>query len=320
MPSSVAAGGAPHVSVEMFQLDDLVADGSSEEVSLETEAAPVPGREAGEELPPRRISARVTPRSARLTDHVALLMRDLGRYPTPTHEEQDVLARRAAAGDEEAKRVMALSNMRLVVSIASRFKGRGLDLPDLVQAGSFGLMRAIDLYDVDRGYRFSTYASWWIRQSIQRAIHNEGQAIRVPEHVGERAFSQEHGDLSGTGVVEQIPRVVRSLDEHIGDEGGATFGDMVADTSGDMVANPEASAVQGMAVGQAGRLLATLDETERRILCARFGFGDSSPLSLKEVAQRMSTSAARVRQAELRALLKLRRAAGAPQGGSAPQR
>src|ERR1700720_2159924 len=204
--------------------------------------------------------------SVNTNDMLGLLMRDLDRYPMPNYDEQVELAKRVAAGDEEAKKQMVAANLRLVLHWARRYQDRGVEMVDLVQEGTFGLMRAVDKFDWERGFRFSTYATWWIRQALQRAVQQHGRTIRIPLEVGEqiqrleltkaelastlgRAPTVEELD-EATGMtaderesLEDVARVTASLDQPAALESSTTLGELVAPDESDFVADVEQTMV-----------------------------------------------------------------------------
>src|SRR5580700_9347638 len=199
-----------------------------------------------------------TPRRSAVNtnDMLGLLMRDLDRYPMPNYDEQVELAKRVAAGDEEARKAMVAANLRLVLHWARRYQDRGVDLSDLVQEGTFGLMRAVEKFDWERGFRFSTYATWWIRQSLQRAVQQHGRTIRVPLEVGEHlqrldaATAELAGQLGRPPTEEELDEatgmtaavrdnlhglagVTASLDQPASSDSATTLGDLVAPSQHD---------------------------------------------------------------------------------------
>jgi RNA polymerase primary sigma factor len=258
------------------------------------------------------------------TDSLTLFMNDAGRYPLLTAAEEVMLAKRVERGDRAAKDRMINSNLRLVVSIAKRYQGRGMPLGDLIQEGVIGLNRAVEKFDWRRGYKFSTYATWWIRQACQRAVSNQSSTIRVPVHVHERrvklararqrlqAATGEEPTLDqlaeATGLephyVEEALSAVEasvSLNQAIGSEGDGEFGDLFADESADDPVEEAAEALRRRSVREA---VNRLPERERRVLELRFGFeGESS--SLEVIGRELGMSRERVRQVERDALRKL---------------
>ncbi|HUY22311.1 MAG TPA: sigma-70 family RNA polymerase sigma factor [Acidimicrobiales bacterium] len=257
-------------------------------------------------------------------DSIRLFLDDLDRYPLPDHEEQVGLAKRVAAGDDEARRQMIAANLRLVVHWARRYQDRGVDFGDLVQEGTFGLMRAVDKFDWQRGFRFSTYATWWIRQALQRAVQQHGNTIRVPMEVAEQAQRAERAtwelatDLQRDPTVDEVAeasgvdgrtldtlqgvaRVVASLDQPAGADSGTALGDLVGaeehtfedDVERQMVLDRVRSAVDG------------LGELERDVVRIRYGLDGGSPTSLQATASRLGIGVRRARQAEARALQQL---------------
>src|SRR5665213_401342 len=159
-------------------------------------------------------------------DVMRLFLDDLGKHPLLTADEQVALAKRVELGDESARKEMIAANLRLVVHWARRYQGRGVDLSDLIQEGTFGLMRAVEKFDWERGFRFSTYATWWIRQSLQRAVQSKGRTIRLPEDAVAAEQAQERDGESSNEP--HLPRVVASLDQTLGSDASATLGDLFA--------------------------------------------------------------------------------------------
>jgi len=254
-------------------------------------------------------------------DGIRLFLDDLDRYPLPDHEEQIELAKRVAAGDDEARRQMIAANLRLVVHWARRYQDRGVDFPDLVQEGTFGLMRAVDKFDWQRGFRFSTYATWWIRQALQRAVQQHGNTIRVPMEVAEQAQRAERVswelatdlqrdptpdeiaeasgiDEKGLHALQGLARVVASLDQPAGADSGTALGDLVGadeqtfedDVERKLVLDRVRQAVDG------------LDELERNVVRIRYGLDGGTPTSLQATATALGIGVRRARQAEARAL------------------
>jgi RNA polymerase primary sigma factor len=258
------------------------------------------------------------------TDSLTLFMNDAGRYPLLTAAEEVALAKRIERGDRAAKERMINSNLRLVVSIAKRYQGSGMYLGDLVQEGVIGLNRAVEKFDWRRGFKFSTYATWWIRQACQRAVSNQSATIRVPTHVHERRVKlararQRLQVASGeeptpeqlaqaTGLelhyVEEALGAVEanvSLNQTIGSEGDGEFGDLFADES---AADPMEEAADAYRRQSVRNAVGRLPERERRVLELRFGFEGEST-SLEQIGRELGMSRERVRQVERDALAKL---------------
>jgi RNA polymerase primary sigma factor len=256
-------------------------------------------------------------------DAMTLFMNDVGRYPLLTAAEEVELAKRIERGDREAKERMINSNLRLVVHNARRYTGHGVSLGDLVQEGVIGLNRAVEKFDWRKGFKFSTYATWWIRQSCQRAIANQSKTIRVPIHVDERRkkmagirqrFEAKHGreptleelaEASGLSLQHaqealDAAEARVSLNQPIGDE-DAELGDLFADSASEDPQDIAAGALRSLAVQRA---LGKLGERERRIVELRFGF-DGEPRSLDAIGRELGITRERVRQLERDALQRL---------------
>jgi RNA polymerase primary sigma factor len=256
-----------------------------------------------------------------VTDSVTLFLADIGKHDLLTAAEEVALAKRIERGDAQAKERMINSNLRLVVSIAKRYRGHGVSFGDLIQEGVIGLNRAVEKFDWRKGFKFSTYATWWIRQSCQRAISNQGRTIRVPAHVHERraklgrlgrAFEAQHGreptleelaELTGyeeQHVVEALGAVEASvsLNQAVGEDGDSELGDLFADPDARDPAEEAGEALRQQAVQTA---LRTLPERERRILELRFGFHGEQQ-SLDAIARELRISRERVRHLERQAL------------------
>jgi RNA polymerase primary sigma factor len=257
-------------------------------------------------------------------DGIRLFLDDLDRYPLPDHEEQVELAKRVAAGDDDARRQMIAANLRLVVHWARRYQDRGVDFADLVQEGTFGLMRAVDKFDWQRGFRFSTYATWWIRQALQRAVQQHGNTIRVPMEVAEQTqrtervgweltsdlqrppSADEVADASGVDVqsldtLQRVARVVASLDQPAGTDSGTALGDLV----GADEYRFEDDVERRLALDRVRQAVDGLDGLERDVLRIRFGLDGGSPTSLQATASQLGIGVRRARQAEARALKQL---------------
>ena len=259
-----------------------------------------------------------------VTDSVTLFMHELGKHELLTAAEEVALAKRIERGDAQAKERMINSNLRLVVSIAKRYRGHGVAFGDLIQEGVIGLNRAVEKFDWRKGFKFSTYATWWIRQACQRAISNQGRTIRVPAHVHERriklarlgrefeiehgreATSQELAAMSGyeeQHVEEALGAVEASvsLNQVVGDDGDGELGDLIADREALDPAEEAGDALRRQSVRTA---LATLPEREQRLLELRFGFVGEQQ-SLDAIAHELGVSRERVRQLEQQALAQL---------------
>lgn len=261
-------------------------------------------------------------------DSVRLYLREIGKIPLLTAEEELALAQRVVAGDKDAKDKMAEANMRLVVSIAKRYVGRGLDLLDLIQEGNTGLLRAVEKFDPDKGFKFSTYATWWIRQAITRAIADQARTIRIPVHMVEtinkllrtqRRLTQELNrepsneeiakemeiDVDKVEHIMKIKQDISSLDASIrDDEEDSVLADFIEDED---TVSPEESATGQLLKEQVKDMLGALTEREQKILKLRFGLEDGKSHTLEEVGQEFSVTRERIRQIEAKALAKLRK-------------
>ena len=263
-------------------------------------------------------------------DSVRMYLREIGKIPLLTQEEEQVLAQKAAKGNKKAKDKMVEANMRLVVSIAKRYSGRGLDLLDLIQEGNTGLLRAVEKFDPDKGFKFSTYATWWIRQAITRAIADQARTIRIPVHMVEtinkvlRASRKLTAELNREPTIEEIAKEmdmdvekvdyvmrikqdIASLDASVGKDGDdedSVLGDFVEDE--DRI-SPEDSAANQMLKEQLAEIISTLSEREQKIIKLRFGIGGGRPHTFEEVGAEFSVTRERIRQIEAKALSKLRK-------------
>lgn len=263
-------------------------------------------------------------------DSVRLYLREIGKIPLLNGEEELALAQRVVAGEKKAKDKMAEANMRLVVSIAKRYSGRGLDFLDLIQEGNTGLLRAVEKFDPDKGFKFSTYATWWIRQAITRAIADQARTIRIPVHMVEtinkllrtqRRMTQE---LNREPTIEELAKElemepekveyvikikqdITSLDAGVGRDGedeDSVLGDFIEDEDG---TTPEESAASQLLKEQVQSVLSTLSEREQKIIKMRFGLENGKSHTLEEVGQEFAVTRERIRQIEAKALAKLRK-------------
>lgn len=263
-------------------------------------------------------------------DSVRLYLREIGKIPLLTIDEENELAKRVVEGDKKAKDKMVEANMRLVVSIAKRYSGRGLDLLDLIQEGNTGLLRAVEKFDPDKGFKFSTYATWWIRQAITRAIADQARTIRIPVHMVEtinkvlRTTRKLTTELNREPTNEEIAKEldmepekidyvmrikqdIASLDASVGRDGDdedSVLGDFVEDEER---ASPEDAAVTQILKEQLAEILSTLSEREQKIIRMRFGIGGERPHTLEEVGAEFAVTRERIRQIEAKALSKLRK-------------
>ena len=257
-------------------------------------------------------------------DSLTLFMNEAGRYPLLTAAEEVALAKRVERGDTAAKERMINSNLRLVVSIAKRYQGHGLQLGDLIQEGVIGLNRAVEKFDWRKGFKFSTYATWWIRQACQRAVSNQSATIRVPTHVherrvklnrarqrlqaasGEEPTREELAKATGLELryVEEALGAVEasvSLNQAVGSDGEGELGDLFADPNS---LDPESEAAEALRARSVREAVRNLPERERRVLELRFGF-DGEPTSLEQIGRELKISRERVRQVERDALAQL---------------
>ncbi|MGP1441927.1 MAG: RNA polymerase sigma factor RpoD [Anaerovoracaceae bacterium] len=259
-------------------------------------------------------------------DPVRMYLKEIGKVPLLTAEEEIELAKRMELGDEEAKKKLCEANLRLVVSIAKRYVGRGMLFLDLIQEGNLGLIKAVDKFDWKKGYKFSTYATWWIRQAITRSIADQARTIRIPVHMVEtinklirisRQLLQEYGreptpeeiakemDITVEKVREilKIAQEPVSLETPIGEEEDSHLGDFIPD---DDVPAPSEAAAFSMLKEQLVEVLDTLTERERKVLKLRFGLEDGRARTLEEVGRQFDVTRERIRQIEAKALRKLR--------------
>jgi RNA polymerase primary sigma factor len=292
---------------DLVELRGELEEKGIEIVPLEDDAPPAPRVRAAAEV-------------SGTTDSLTLFMNAAGRYQLLTAAEEVALAKRIERGDRTAKELMINSNLRLVVSIAKRYQGRGMQLGDLIQEGVIGLNRAVEKFDWRRGYKFSTYATWWIRQACQRAVSNQSATIRIPTHVherrvklararsrlqaatGEEPTREELAQATGLDLVyvEEALGAVEasvSLNQAIGSDGDGEFGDPSAE-------DPSEEAGEALRRQFVRNALGRLPERERRVLELRFGF-DGESTSLEQIGRELSMSRERVRQVERDALAKL---------------
>jgi RNA polymerase primary sigma factor len=259
------------------------------------------------------------------TDALQLFLNEAGRYKLLTAPEEVELAKRIERGDKEAKDLMINSNLRLVVSIAKKYQGHGISLLDLIQEGIIGLIRAVEKFDWRRGYKFSTYATWWIRQAVQRGVANKSRTIRIPVHIVEREQKISRAERELLTKLERDPtddevaelaklslkhvqevraaaRAVASLDKPIGSEGDTSFGELIAGEQSE----PAEEVHVSLAESAVRNAVETLPDREREVVKLRYGMdGDPDPKSLEEIGRELGLTRERVRQIEARALARL---------------
>src|SRR6266446_2515811 len=263
--------------------------------------------------------------AAMTTDSLQLFLNEAGRYPLLTAAQEVEFAKAIERGDKRAKDRMVNSNLRLVVSIAKKYQGHSLPLIDLIQEGIIGLIRAVEKFDWRRGYKFSTYATWWIRQAVQRGVANKSRTIRIPVHIVEREQKISRAERALMTTLERDPtdaeiaeksklslkhvqevraaaRAVTSLDKPVGTEGEAAFGDLIAGED----AEPSEEVHVSLAENAVRSAVETLPEREREVVKLRYGMdGDPDPKSLEEIGRQLGLTRERVRQIEARALQRL---------------
>ena len=307
--------------------DDIL---NAKDLTLDIEEPGTGDLENEEELSDEELAITAENVDAFADDSVRLYLREIGKIPLLTPEEEADLAKRIVKGDKKAKDKMVESNMRLVVSIAKRYGGRGLDFLDLIQEGNTGLLRAVEKFDPDKGFKFSTYATWWVRQAITRAIADQARTIRIPVHMVEtinkvlRTSRKLTSELNREPTNEEIAKEldmepekidyvmrikqdIASLDASVGREGDdedSVLGDFVEDEERD---SPEDSAANQILKEQLSEIIATLSEREQKIIRLRFDIGGGRPHTLEEVGAEFDVTRERIRQIEAKALSKLRK-------------
>ena len=266
------------------------------------------------------------PDGVSIEDPVRMYLKEIGKVPLLTAEEEKELAMKMEAGDMEAKKRLAEANLRLVISIAKRYVGRGMLFLDLIQEGNLGLIKAVEKFDYRKGYKFSTYATWWIRQAITRAIADQARTIRIPVHMvetinklirvqrqllqelGREPYPEEIAEKMGLPVervreIQKISQEPVSLETPIGEEEDSHLGDFIQD---DNVPVPAEAAAFTLLKEQLVEVLGTLTEREQKVLCLRFGLEDGRARTLEEVGKEFDVTRERIRQIEAKALRKLR--------------
>ena len=266
------------------------------------------------------------PDGVSIEDPVRMYLKEIGKVPLLTAEEEKELAMKMEAGDMEAKKRLAEANLRLVVSIAKRYVGRGMLFLDLIQEGNLGLIKAVEKFDYRKGYKFSTYATWWIRQAITRAIADQARTIRIPVHMvetinklirvqrqllqelGREPYPEEIAEKMGLPVervreIQKISQEPVSLETPIGEEEDSHLGDFIQD---DNVPVPADAAAFTLLKEQLEEVLGTLTEREQKVLTLRFGLEDGRARTLEEVGKEFNVTRERIRQIEAKALRKLR--------------
>ena len=315
------------LDIDADSLDDLYNCLLENKVDIISEDDEVVGNETIEiESPDKILEDLGNSRDIKISDPVRMYLKEIGQIKLLTLDEEGALADRITAGDEEAKNILAEANLRLVVSIAKRYVGRGMLFLDLIQEGNIGLMKAVDKFDVSKGYKFSTYATWWIRQAITRAIADQARTIRVPVHMVEtinklarvqrqltlelnREPSEEELAKKMNTSVEKVREIYKisqdpvSLETPIGEEDDSHLGDFIKDERN---LSPEEFATNEMLKDEISQVLETLTEREEKVIRLRFGLEDGKPRTLEEVGQMFGVTRERIRQIEAKALRKLR--------------
>ena len=315
------------LDIDADSLDDLYNVLLENGIDIISEEEEVGGAEAIEiESPDKILEDLGNSKDIKISDPVRMYLKEIGRINLLTSDEEFEYAKLANQGDEHAKTMLAESNLRLVVSIAKRYVGRGMLFLDLIQEGNIGLMKAVEKFDPSKGYKFSTYATWWIRQAITRAIADQARTIRIPVHMVEtinklarvqRQLTQELNreptdeeiakklgvSLDKVREVYKISQDPVSLETPIGEEDDSHLGDFIKD---ERTMSPEEYATVGMLKEELSGVLLTLTEREEKVLRLRFGLDDGQCRTLEEVGQIFNVTRERIRQIEAKALRKLR--------------
>ena len=309
------------LDLDADSLDDLYNAFNENNIAVVSEDAPT--EDGGDKI---LLDDNALTKDLTINDPVRMYLKEIGQIKLLTLAEESELADRIVAGDESAKNILAEANLRLVVSIAKRYVGRGMLFLDLIQEGNIGLMKAVDKFDVTKGYKFSTYATWWIRQAITRAIADQARTIRVPVHMVEtinklarvqrqltlelnREPSEEELAKKMGTTVEKVREIYKisqdpvSLETPIGEEDDSHLGDFIKDERN---LSPEEFATNEMLKDEISQVLETLTEREEKVIRLRFGLEDGKPRTLEEVGQMFGVTRERIRQIEAKALRKLR--------------
>ena len=309
------ASGVDVLRITDSNADDMILDDDDADIDKLDE----------EEIELDKIDLSV-PEGVSIEDPVRMYLKEIGKVPLLSAEEEVELAKRMADGDEEAKKRLAEANLRLVVSIAKRYVGRGMLFLDLIQEGNLGLIKAVEKFDYHKGFKFSTYATWWIRQAITRAIADQARTIRIPVHMvetinkvtrvsrdllqklGREPLPEEVGEVMGLPKerVQEIMKIAQepvSLETPIGEEEDSHLGDFIQDES---IPTPVEATNQTLLHEQLDEVVSTLTEREQRVIKLRFGWDDGRPRTLEEVGKEFNVTRERIRQIEAKALRKLR--------------
>ena len=308
-------------------LDDLYNTFIENKIEIVSEEGLNDGEESDDDSSPEKIIDELAnSKDIKISDPVRMYLKEIGQINLLSNDEEFEYAHRAVEGDEYAKKILAESNLRLVVSIAKRYVGRGMLFLDLIQEGNIGLMKAVDKFDPEKGYKFSTYATWWIRQAITRAIADQARTIRIPVHMVEtinkiaRVQRQLTQELNREPTDEEIAKKMGmsvekvrdvykisqdpvSLETPIGEEDDSHLGDFIKD---ERTMSPEEYATIEMLKEELSGVLLTLTEREEKVLRLRFGLDDGQCRTLEEVGQVFNVTRERIRQIEAKALRKLR--------------
>lgn len=319
-------GYFPNPESHINELDNLYDRLFRLDVDVFESVAQNPAEEKSIEILEKELEALTVLTEGTVSDPVRMYLKEIGRIPLLTFEQEISLAKRVEKGDKEAKKKLITSNLRLVVSIAKKYVGRGLSLLDLIQEGNQGLIRAVEKYDWQRGFKFSTYATWWIRQSITRAIADQARTIRIPVHMVEninrflrtsRKLMQELGreptpeevakvlgiDPDKALEIIKISQEPASLESPVGDEEDSRLGDFIHDTAAPTLFD---TASRELLKEQVEQVLSGLSDREKRVLEERFGLKDGKAKTLEEVGRMFAVTRERIRQIEAKALRKLR--------------